>query len=124
MMKDVLTLEEGKSFGELALLHNKARAASIMTLEDSHFAIMNKPNFDQIMHAIKLRENNLLVEFLDCFNYIKHLTYQTKIKLAYFGVEKRFSYGQKVFDEGEPTKYIYLIKQGDFEISKDVYFIK
>ena len=67
---------------------NKARAASIMTLEDSHFAIMDKPNFDQILHSIKLRENNMLVEFLDSFSYIKPLTYQTKIKLAYFGVEK------------------------------------
>ena len=75
----------------LASLHyytNKARAASIMTLEDSHFAIMDKPNFDQILHSIKLRENNMLVEFLDCYNFIKPLTYHTKIKLAYFGVEK------------------------------------
>ena len=74
-MTDVAKLSDGMAFGELALLHNKPRAASIYTLEDTHFAIMNKRDFDRSMHKIKMRENNQLVEFLDLFEYFRPLTY-------------------------------------------------
>lgn len=42
---DVVTLRSGKSFGELALIKDQPRAASIKTLEDCHFAVMNKSDY-------------------------------------------------------------------------------
>ena len=120
-MNEVAKLGDGMAFGELALLHNKPRAASIYTLEDTHFAVMNKRDFDRIMHKIKMRENNQLVEFLDLFEYFKSLTYQSKIKLAYWGVDKHFTFGQKVFEEETNIEYVYLIKSGEFELLKEVY---
>lgn len=35
----------GKSFGELALITNKPRAATIKCLTECHFAVMNKINY-------------------------------------------------------------------------------
>jgi len=83
----VTVLDSGKSFGELALLHNKQRAASISTLEDTHFATMNKRSFERVMLIIKRRENDKAVQFLDNYAFIKSLTYQTKVKLSYFDKE-------------------------------------
>lgn len=109
------------SFGELALLHNKKRAASIITVEDTHFATMSKYKFDQIMAKIKLKENNQIVEFFDSFSFLKPLTYHTKIKISYLGKEIKYVIGQSVYEEGEPAGLIYLIKDGEFEIRKDMY---
>lgn len=120
----IALLEAGKSFGELALLHNKQRAASIKVVEDCYFATMNKKSFDKVMLKIKLRENNKIVSFFDKFNFIKPLTYQTKTKLAYYGKEIKYSIGQTVFNEGDLCSTIYLIKDGEFEISKDIYSYK
>ncbi len=39
---EVVQLRTGKSFGELALIKNKPRAATIRCLEECHLAIMNK----------------------------------------------------------------------------------
>ena len=39
-------------------------------------------------------------------------------------LKNKYSYGQRVYEEGVPSKYIYLIKNGDFEINKDVHLIK
>ncbi len=39
------TLYPGDSFGELALLSDQARSASILTLEDSRFSVISKENF-------------------------------------------------------------------------------
>jgi len=39
----------GESFGELALLENKPRAATIITLEETHFAVLEKQYYDKIL---------------------------------------------------------------------------
>lgn len=42
---NVLELHEGKAFGELALLNNEPRAATVKTSRDSTFAILDKKDF-------------------------------------------------------------------------------
>ena len=68
-----------------------------------------------------MRENNQLVEFLDIYDYIKPLTYQSKIKIAYWGTDKHYSFGQKVYEEDSKVEFIYLIKKGEFEVTKEVF---
>lgn len=38
-------------------------------------------------------------------------------------VEENFTFNQKVYEEGEVNEYIYLIMNGEFEMTKDI-FIK
>jgi hypothetical protein len=50
----IALLEAGKSFGELALLHNKQRAASIKVVEDCYFATMDSSkqfSFDSMIYS-------------------------------------------------------------------------
>ncbi|CAI2358823.1 unnamed protein product [Moneuplotes crassus] len=119
----VAEIDSGGSFGELALLHNKPRAASIITMEDSHFATMNR-DFYKVLMILKRRENDLAVQFLEKFRYIKPLTYQTKVKLSYFCKEIDCVIGQDIFKEGDPATKIYFIKSGEFEIQKNMYICK
>lgn len=49
VLTDVKTLYSGSSFGELALLDNKPRAATIKCKEDCYFAVLNKSAFDNIL---------------------------------------------------------------------------
>ena len=39
------TLQAGDSFGELALLNDQTRSASVLTLEDSRFSVISKDDF-------------------------------------------------------------------------------
>ena len=39
----------GEYFGELALLENKPRAATIKTIEETHFAVLEKQYYDKIL---------------------------------------------------------------------------
>jgi ATP-binding cassette subfamily B protein len=53
----VNTLREGQFFGELALLSNKPRRASIRAREDLHLVSLSKDHFNQLVNASpKLRE--------------------------------------------------------------------
>lgn len=49
VLTDVKTLKTGDSFGELALLDNKPRAATIICREDSFFAVLEKKDFNAIL---------------------------------------------------------------------------
>ncbi len=46
---EVKTQKSGESFGELSLLENKARSATVICKTDSHFAILDKTNYDRIL---------------------------------------------------------------------------
>lgn len=39
---EVIRLGMGKSFGELALINNKPRAATVKCIKQCHFAVMSK----------------------------------------------------------------------------------
>lgn len=45
----VKDIEAGNAFGELALLNNKPRLATIVCLEDCQFAILEKDDFSKIL---------------------------------------------------------------------------
>lgn len=49
MMTQVGVFKPGKSFGELALLNNSKRSATVVALKDSEFAVLDKENFDIVM---------------------------------------------------------------------------
>lgn len=52
---NVLDLDEGKAFGELALLNDQPRAATVKTTRDSNFAILDKKDFQKILGRIENR---------------------------------------------------------------------
>lgn len=41
-------MEEGDAFGELALLQNTRRTATIICKQDSEFLRVDKPDFDEV----------------------------------------------------------------------------
>ena len=46
---ELATLSNGKSFGDLALIGSKPRMASIRCLEDTHFAVLSKQDYNLIL---------------------------------------------------------------------------
>jgi CRP-like cAMP-binding protein len=70
-------LDSGCSFGELALIERKPRAATIVCAADCSFAILNKKDFLDIL-CIKIK---IFLFFLNIFYKILFLT-KGEIELA------------------------------------------
>lgn len=49
VLKEIKILNAGLAFGELSLIENKPRAATIICVEDCGFAVLDKKNFDVIL---------------------------------------------------------------------------
>ena len=52
-MVPFLVYENGMSFGDLALLSNKPRAGTVLTLSDCYFAVINASDFDKLLKKDK-----------------------------------------------------------------------
>ena len=85
------TLGSGKMFGELGLINNKRRAATIICTEDTYFAVLSKEDYDRILLTSERRRLYQKISFFrDClFNedlditalssfayYFKEVTYK------------------------------------------------
>lgn len=62
--QEVLILRDGSSFGELALLEKKPRAATIKCKEDSHFAVLDKSSYQRILSKLMNEKKQEIVNFL------------------------------------------------------------
>jgi CRP-like cAMP-binding protein len=48
----VAVLGEGQSFGELAILYNPVRSATIKTLEDTDLIVLNRKLFEKYIKVV------------------------------------------------------------------------
>ena len=71
----------GASFGELALLEDKPRAATIICLENTKFATLEKEQFNKIMGRMLRNKFAKDIEFLSQFTFLSSLTRITKQRL-------------------------------------------
>ncbi len=63
VLTEIKVLSIGASFGELALMEKKPRAATIRCKEDSCFAVLDKKNFDLILSKNKMLRFLELIKF-------------------------------------------------------------
>ena len=54
ILTEIKILETGCAFGELALIENKPRAATIRCKENCHFAVLDKTHF---VHILSIEKN-------------------------------------------------------------------
>jgi len=60
---EIAVLNVGDGFGELALLNDCPRLATIICKEDSHFATLNKKNFSSILGFFIKKKKEIFVIF-------------------------------------------------------------
>ena len=60
---DIKTIGAGDSFGEMALMNNKPRAASIVCLTDCDFIILDKASFNKLVSK-RLEDGETMNEYL------------------------------------------------------------
>ena len=115
-VNEIKILGNGTAFGELALLTNKPRAASIICKTDTHFAILEKEYFDKIL---KINEQKKLfgqIEFLEKIKLFDSLSFNALRNLYYNSENKEFNINNVIYKQGDKAQNFYLIKSGEFKV--------
>ncbi|CAI2376816.1 unnamed protein product [Moneuplotes crassus] len=117
-LKKVTTLKNGSSFGELALIMDQPRAASVITTKNCHFATLNRKQFNEILKRVHEMNINKKLDILNTMPYLKSLSKSFKVKITYFMQVLDICRGKVLFDEGDKVHNIFYTLEGTFEASK------
>ena len=67
---EVVVLETGQSFGELALINDQPRASTVVCLSDCFFAVLEKSDYLRVLKRI---ENKHLMKKVEFFRHLPFL---------------------------------------------------
>jgi CRP-like cAMP-binding protein len=126
--KDELTLEEeisqlkvksactADTFGELALLQDKPRAATVICDTDCCFGVVSKEDYNKVIgqHSQKLLQTKLA--FLELLPIFSGWRRHNIAKLTYSLIEESFVLHKVVFKENEPSDSIFIVRNGEFRL--------
>ena len=102
ILKIVKTYGPFESFGELALLTNKRRAAKLETSGDcdAHFAVLSKQNYRKARMKVQNQILYAKMKFLRNFDLFNGLSDSALRSLTYVLQENKCSRGQVIYREG------------------------
>lgn len=117
--KMVARIEAGGSFGELALMYNAPRAATVVsTSPSSTLWALDRVTFRSILMEHTSRKRKMYEHFLGEVNILVSLETHERAKIADALEEKVYEEGEAVVIEGEVGKNFYIIESGTAQVLK------
>ncbi|KAI9498225.1 camp-dependent protein kinase regulatory subunit [Zychaea mexicana] len=109
----VTSYEAGGSFGELALMYNAPRAATILATSDAVLWALDRVTFRTILMENTSRKRRMYEAFLEEVPLLKSLEPYERHKIADALDTVYFDQGEKVMTEGDVGDRFYIIESGD-----------
>lgn len=117
--KKVHSYGPGGSFGELALMYNAPRAATVVATSNSATLwALDRVTFRSILMEHTSRKRGLYETFLASVPILASLTQGERSKVADALEERTYAEGEEVIREGEVGKEFYIVESGRAEVSK------
>ena len=112
---EVKTLNAGKSFGELALINNIPRAATISSRSECYFAVVARADYQRVFKKMEWKEVQSKIDFFLGVPFISHWTRHQVNRLILSFTEQNFHRNQAVYQQGDAVNMVYIVKSGVFE---------
>jgi len=115
----VATIEPGGSFGELALMYNAPRAATVMSAEAGcTLWALDRITFRRILMDSTFQRRRLYESFLEEVPLLSTLTRYERSKIADALETQKYPAGTTIIKEGDAGEAFYLLESGEAEAFK------
>lgn len=108
------------AFGELALIKDQPRAATIKAITDCHLAVLNKEDYLRVIGKAEHHKLEQTILFLRKIPLFSNLPRKKLERLTYFLIKKNYHRKQVVFKANDLAKFVFIVKSGEFELMKSV----
>ncbi len=116
--KRVATRGKGTLFGELALLYNSPRKATVTALVDSVVWVVDRFTFRRIVTDLSERRYNIYLQFLQQVPLLQPLAEYERSKIAEALEEVHCKAGQIVFRQGSAGDSLFIVYSGELAVTK------
>ncbi|KAL4499727.1 hypothetical protein ABPG72_017267 [Tetrahymena utriculariae] len=113
------TLNPGESFGELALLYNAPRSASIRCKGNCHFWAIDRNSFRKTIEDMVQKNYESNRTFMEQVNFFKSMNSEQKDSIASALINIKFMKGDNIVNEGDAADSFFMIKEGIVSVWKD-----
>ncbi|PVH98000.1 camp-dependent protein kinase regulatory subunit [Periconia macrospinosa] len=108
----------GGSFGELALMYNAPRAATVVTAEQSTLWALDRVTFRRILMDSAFQRRRMYEGFLEEVPLLSSLTPYERSKIADALETKKFPPGTTIIQEGDVGESFYILESGEADVYK------
>ncbi|OMJ89259.1 hypothetical protein SteCoe_8647 [Stentor coeruleus] len=119
----VATLGSGNAFGDLALIKDHPRNATVTCLTDCHMAVLIKEDYLRILGKIAEKKITDFVEFLKEIPIFQSWYKKNLESLYYYFKIQVYNRKNVIYSIGSYPTHVYIVKSGEFEISKKVVLV-
>ncbi|MCJ1410127.1 hypothetical protein MMC19_004212 [Ptychographa xylographoides] len=117
--KKVNTIGPGGSFGELALMYNAPRAATVMSTEPGSLLwYLDRVTFRRILMDSAFARRRMYENFLNEVPLLSTLAPYERSKIADALETQKFPAGSTIIKEGDPGEAFYLLESGSATVHK------
>ena len=106
------TYQVGEAFGELALLYNAPRAATITANEDSDLWKLDRDTFTYIVKDASIKKRQKYEELLNKVEMLSTMETYEKQQLSDAFTEHRFENGDYIITEGKDGVELFFLQEG------------
>ena len=108
----------GGSFGELALMYNAPRAATVISTEPAVLWQLDRVTFRRILMDSAFQRRRMYEGFLGEVKILETLTSYERSKIADALETQKYPSGSTIISEGEPGTNFYILESGEAEAYK------
>merc|ERR1719500_2070345 len=119
-LNTVFTFDNEGNFGELALLYNMPRAASIKAETAGSLWAMDRQTFRKIVLKSAFQKRKMYESFLENVPLLKHLEKYERENIADALVSQAFGSGDKVVSQGDRANGMYFVESGTLVVLKGI----
>lgn len=115
--KHIHTYDNAGSFGELALLYNMPRAATIIADTEGSLWAMDRTTFRRILLKSAFKKRKMYEQLIDSVPMLKTLQPYERMNLADALIPRRFSDGELIIQQGDVADGMYFVEEGNIRIT-------
>lgn len=109
--------EEGSSFGELSLLTNQPRAATIMCTKECWLAKLSRADYTRILKDYEEKKLSEMVRFLKSLPFFENWTKHSIVKMTYLFETRHYLRNQVVYRFKDPADHVFIVRSGEFSFT-------
>jgi CRP-like cAMP-binding protein len=124
VLKNICELSDGDFFGEVALIYNIPRTATITALTETSLIRIDKHPFNRYLKHLFEGQLEDQIEFMQLCPIFNGMPKELLIKLGIRANIKKFATGQIILKTDSKCDSIYIIRRGTVKVTKEINFIK